>query len=342
MGGTGEGGQGTVPPITVGLAYVGSVLGIGLVSGAEVAAAFVNKGEGWASFLVTGIILSLGGAVVVAGAARWRTGSYREFLLRAAGGRLGRFLDLGVSVYLVAGLATGLAGGGELLGRWLELPPKVLSGVLVAIFLALLGLDLSVFMGVSRLVVPVVFAAMGAVALSAGKHGDPGPFIGEPKLFISALLYGFFNVLAGMVVLTAMGKRMVGGGVWVGAATGGALLTAVLFIVERAVRGETLPLPLLQAAGRVNPNAGVVYGFLLGLALLTSIGGGIYGLGARFGAHGRFAGAGTLIMIAFLLSLAGLSAIVQYLYLMAGGLGAVIVAAAAIRWWLEVQGFGRV
>ena len=311
-------------------ALVGTVVGAGFVSGAELVRFFPS--QGFLPWVLFSAVLFFAAFFSLMRLGE-KYGGYAG-ALRSVFGRFAppvRALTLACSFILCGGMFAGLdaalrAGFGLSYSfPWLAL----LAGAALFLFS---GRGMGAVCAVNLLLVPLILFFLARFAVGAEFSGFPySPPTGFLHRALSAALYTFLNAFLSAPVACDLGARFPSRGRSVGCAAASAAVgfcaAVVLGCVARGGAGAyTAEMPLLYALG----GGGKVFSLVCLCGIFTTLVSSYYPLHA-FAAERRHPAALRIgfLLSAFLLSLLGLRGIVDKIYPLLGGLGALFFAACA-------------
>ena len=307
-------------------ALVGSVIGAGFLSGAELVRFFPAQGilphaavAAGLFFLCFWMLYRVGGAC----------GGFAGVLARL--GRAGPLLRaalLASSFVLCAGMLAGLHSLARE-GAGIALSFPLLSLLAPPLLYGLAGRGMRGLYAADALLVPLILLFVAANAGGALRSVQPAP-AGAASSLAGVCLYVCMNAfLAAPVVCDAGAARGASGGGAAGCALAALLLGFCIAAVAGAVAGTgaaDADLPFLAALGGGRA-VRLLFCAVCACAILNSLFSAYYPLhrAAESARRPRLARAG-ICAAAFLLSAAGLSGLVRFVYPLVGGAGAVFFA----------------
>ena len=314
--------------------FAGCFLGAGYVSGQELWQFFASFGmAGYAGLFVAVVLQAVFGIVLISLARKTKIYEMDKVIipwekpwLRGIFAILQEILLFGIFVIMAA-------GAGALFSQVFSLPLWVGSLVL-SVFtgaFAIKGIDAMV--GVFSSFVPILVAVtLGISVFSLCSNGFPeitaASTAGNPLLsgwLISAFAFVSYNIFGSVGILAPLGKDVKGKKtVFAGVSLGAVLLAAIAVCILLSVAGvsgsEAKELPMLYVAEQINPVLGYVYAFLLFGGMLGTSVSGVVALDS-FGEmkneklrKKRAVVVGALCLGGFLLSLAGFSELIGFIY----------------------------
>lgn len=275
-----------IKSIPLGLAFAGSFLGAGFVSGQELWQFFGTFGiMGYAGMFLACLLLVTIGIILMR--VLQMTGledseqiiiPWNVPLLRKVTGIIVNAFLLGVVVIMTAGVGATVQ---QLMG--------ISSAVASALFAALLGIvALSGVQGMmkvfSALVPTIVVATIIFAVISYFRFGTDGILTLQPQQqtnplmpnwFLAALTYVAYNLLGAIGIMTPLGKFVrKKKTIWSGFSVGGLLLVIVAGCVLTSLTGYPMAteaqMPMVALASKLKPILGLVYGVLLLLGMFSN------------------------------------------------------------------------
>lgn len=339
--------------------YVGTVVGAGFASGQEVLRFFAAFGEEgyWGISLATLLFVLLGLAAMRLGR-RLQTDSYKTVLTHLCGHRLGRLMDLVVTLFLASSVTVMVSGSGAVFEQQFGVEAFYGSGFLVLISTLTVMSGLRGITAANLLIVPgMVGIVMSVAAVSIEFHGLERPSLARnwPELgaasgwMLSALLYVSYNLILSLAVLVPLGRQATGSAQLVaGSLLGGVLLGLLAAAIKTTLAPHLeqvtkVEIPMLYAAGYLSPAFRLAYVVLLWSEIYSTAISGLFGLATRLREFLGLpvpAAAWVVSVGAFLGSFSGFGPLVGLLYPLFGYAGLSLVA--ALGWnlikWRSSQG----
>ncbi|NMA67978.1 MAG: hypothetical protein GX958_00960 [Desulfitobacterium sp.] len=324
----------------IAMAFTGSFLGAGFVSGQELTQFFAAFG----SFGLLGMILAvlmffMLGSFVMKIAKRTSIIEFDKIivpkenpLLRGIFGGVFIFFLFGVVVVMVA-------GAGALLNQLFGIP-TILGNALMATFLGVVALwEAKGVLTVFSITVPLlILVAMITGVLSffyfEGSDIVPRPFSEENPLLgnwlFSTLAFVSYNMMAAISILVPISpevkeEKTIHKGIFQGSIQLIIVFACILFpliIHESMLRGTELP--MLTLAEEVHPGLGIVYAILLFCGMFGSALSCLFGVTVRIKKVYQFKGSIltlSLVSLAFLGSIAGFKKLIAILFPICGYIG---------------------
>ncbi|MGE5675248.1 MAG: hypothetical protein ACM3XM_15470 [Mycobacterium leprae] len=325
--------------------YVGTVVGAGFASGQETLRFFGAYGRaGLMGIGVATLLFCLFGIQVMELGRRLNARSHREVLHYIGGPRLGKAMDLVITLFLGATLTVMVAGGGAVFAEQMRLPHAV-GTVLTAVISGLTILaGMRGIMAANAVVVPLLTTAVVGLSLTSIRfHGlnpilantIPWPFLAPVRSwFAASWLYVAYNLVLSISVLAPLGstikdrRALIGGGL-VGGLSLGILATGIKLAISAHMPDIGLyEVPMLFLARLHSPPVQWFYTLILWAEIYTTAIATAYGFASRAAdvVHGSYRG--TVIIVTALALMAsgiGFSRLVGFLYPLFGGLALVVL-----------------
>ncbi|MFZ5945015.1 MAG: hypothetical protein ACOYVD_12980 [Bacillota bacterium] len=267
--------------LKIALTYVGAIVGAGFASGQELIRFFVVfKNYGLIGTIITGIIFSLLGALVIILVNKLSINNYGNLLENIFPGKIHIVIDILIAVSLWIGIGVMLSGSAALINERLDFSVKasfIFTGLLVFICLQFGSKSL---LNTNTILVPfLIFLAIGSSALYIFK---PVACFSDgyrlqnliPNWWTASLLYVAYNMVLGIVVLASVKSEGEQVTVW-GGLLGGGLLGLMSFIMVKGLLLlpqdlQLAEMPMLVMTNKISPAIGDIYGLGLWVALFTT------------------------------------------------------------------------
>lgn len=338
--------------ISIGMAFVGIIIGAGFASGQETMQYFVAFGSwGLAGAVVSSIVM------IIAGVSLMQLGSYyqaREHLsvLSSISGRtVSLILDISTTITLFAVGFIMFAGAGANLNQQFGLSTWIGGGLMLVLVLVAGLLDVDRVTYVIGAMTPFIFIfiviACGYAIITASPDIASLNVASQevsttlPNWWISALNYTGFNVIVAASMAIVIGGTFLDSKVagW-GGLLGGLiylilllLLAVGLFFEVELVNGDDMP--ALTLINEINPVLGwlmavAIYGMIFNTAISM-----FYALGKRLTKRSpkrfypTFAAA---CVIGFVLSFIGFQKLIGFVYPLLGYLGLFLILVVTVAW----------
>jgi uncharacterized membrane protein YkvI len=199
--------------------YVGTVVGAGFASGQETLRFFTAYGRaGLLGIALATILFCVFGVMVMELGRKLQARSHREILHYACGPRLGRVMDVVITLFLGATLTIMVAGGGAVVTEQVGLPRSI-GTILTA---GLSGLTILAgmrgIMAANSVVVPMLATAVAGLSAATIHYHGLGPILSNsvpwPLLapvqswFLASWLYVGYNLVLSISVLGPLGAEV--------------------------------------------------------------------------------------------------------------------------------------
>lgn len=330
-----------VSTLKVAAAYIGTVVGAGFATGQEVLQFFNRFGaSGLAGIIFTTIMFIVFGYLIMDLGKKLHVHSYLEIIKYSSGRKLGKIIDLIITVFLFGSFTAMIAGTGALFSQQFNLSP-LLGNILMAVITAVTvltginGVINSISFVVPFLLTAVIGTSMFSI-ISSPPNIEAAASIGESRLitnwFMSAVLYVSYNIILSVAVLGPLGSEARDGrSVRNGAVLGGLGLGLGSVMIYLALSGNlyevsNLEVPMIYVAGSIFPPVQTAYAAVLTAEVYTTAVGSLYGFVSRIAnirehpVQSRIVVAEVTIA-ALLASQFGFSNLVKYLYPVVGYCG---------------------
>lgn len=310
--------------------YIGTVVGAGFASGQEILQFFVVFGKKglWGLLVVTFLFIFFGYIVMELGY-KLKASNHLPIVRKTGGRILGVFSDAVITFFLFGALTAMIAGSGALFSQEFNLHPLIGSMFMALIsIVTVMGGFQGTIDSISFVVPFLILAAIGVSIASifispvttAAKELPRSGFL--RNWLWSAILYTSYNSVTAISILGPLGYRtgnintlrkgaILGG---LGLGLGGLAIFTALYANAAAV--QNLEVPMIFVAGRISPFIKVLYAIVLLAEIYTTAVSDLYGFTARICQTEKNKAFVIIISTcaAFLLSLAGFSNLVRYLY----------------------------
>lgn len=338
--------------ISIGLAFVGIIIGAGFASGQETMQYFVAFGS-WG--LVGAVVSSV--VMIIAGISLMQLGSFyqaREHLsvLSSISGRtVSLILDVSTTITLFAVGFIMFAGAGANLNQQFDLPNWVGGGLMLALVLLAGLLDVDRVTYVIGAITPFIFLfiviACGYAIITASPDIAALNLASQevsttlPNWWVSALNYTGFNVIVAASMAIVIGGTFLDSKVagW-GGLLGGViylvlllLLAVGLFFEVELVNGDDMP--ALTLIHEVSPLLGLlmaiaIYGMIFNTAISM-----FYALGKRLTKRNPkrfYLVYAASCLVGFVLSFIGFQKLIGFVYPLLGYLGLFLIVVVTVAW----------
>ena len=344
----------------VALAFIGLMVGAGFATGQEVIQYFISFGVwGLAGALLAGILMVAAGAVIINIGSYFMADEHLAVFRSVSAPVISRFLDISVSLTLLAMGIVMLAGAGSTLEQQFGLPAWIGSAVMLVIVMLTGLLDVNkvtnIISGVTPLIflaviiafgyavtqLPVDFAALNDLAVQADSPVSPW--------WLSAINYTCMALMLGVSMsLVIGGNTLSPRDAGRGGLLGGAVYTVLLLMNAFALLvtfesvGEA-DVPMLQLFETIHPMAALAMVFVTFVMIYNTCISMFYALGRRVTVNHRkryvpvFLG---ICVLGYVISLVGFGTLMSVVYPVIGYVGMVLVVVMFIWWFRNREAIG--
>ena len=270
--------------IKVASIYATSIIGAGFASGQEIMQFFsVYRTGGFFGIVLAGILFAVTGSIVLARVYNERIRNFEEFLFPTFGWRMGWFINIAVTLFMLCIFCVMTAGSGDVLSDRLGIPFNYAALIMGVICSVLIMTNIKGIVALNTILAPVLIAGIILTGISIIFNGNAEAFQTSTYLqrisdnwFFSSLLYVSYNGILGIVIMCSLlpylktRRTAVVGGI-----TGGALLCFTALVIHAAIY-QFYPvafekeLPILAILKSFDSPAGSLYAVILWLAMMTS------------------------------------------------------------------------
>lgn len=333
--------------------YIGTIVGAGFASGQEMLQFFVSFGRMglWGLLAVTLLFMYFGYIIMDYGITLKAT-SHLPIVQKTGGRILGTFSDIIITFFLFGALTAMLAGSGALFSQEFHIHPIIGSLFMgIITFITVMGGFQGIINSISIVVPFLILSAIGvSIASLIMPYNSTDMMVSLPRSdFLrnwlwSAIIYTSYNTVTSIAILGPLGheagdrKIIKKGAILGGLGLGIGALAIFLSLSVNIGNIRDLEVPMIMVAGRISPIVRIIYAIVLLAEIYTTAVGDLYGFSARLShpkpGDGRVTYKGknkkreSLIitgstLAAFILSLAGFSNMVKYLYPAVGYCGVI-------------------
>lgn len=309
---------------SIGLTYVGAVVGAGFASGQEVWQFFGKYGSFGLLGIAIGSVLFFFLGYLTLETGRSHINGIKSLADLIYPPWFGDFLAAISLAFLVVSLGLMLSGAATLGSSWLGGPKIVYSGLtLMAILLIVYG-GATWVVRINTILIPYLLIVTLVIAVNfIGRYPvHKGPVHGS-LWFLSALLYVSYNIFTGILVLLGLGDQLHGKrDSLLAAGVGAAILGLLLFLEHRILVALSVigQLPMVDAARLAHEKLGHLYGISLWVALFTTGIAVVYALAQRLGNWWLF----PALAVGLLVSFGRFDTLIALLYPVIGILGLIL------------------
>ena len=340
--------------LQVALAFIGLMVGAGFATGQEVIQYFVSFGLwGLAGAVVAGILMITAGAVIINIGSYFMADEHLAVFRSVSAPVISRFLDISVSLTLLAMGIVMLAGAGSTLEQQFGLPAWIGSAIMVAIVMLTGLLDVNKVTNIISAVTPVIFVAvivafvytLMQLPVDLGAMSDLAVQADSPvsPWWLSAINYTCMALMLGVSMSLMIGgntldPRDAGRGGLLGGVVYTILLVmnAFALLVNFDAVGDA-DVPMLKLFESMHPVASLAMVFVTFLMIYNTTISMFYALGRRMTVNHRkryvpvFLG---ICVLGYVISLVGFGTLMSVVYPVIGYVGMVLVVVMFI-WWIR-------
>ena len=344
----------------VALAFIGLMVGAGFATGQEVIQYFISFGVwGLAGALLAGILMVAAGAVIINIGSYFMADEHLAVFRSVSAPVISRFLDISVSLTLLAMGIVMLAGAGSTLEQQFGLPAWIGSAIMVAIVMLTGLLDVNKVTNIISAVTPVIFVAvivafvytLMQLPVDLGAMSDLAVQADSPvsPWWLSAINYTCMALMLGVSMSLMIGgntldPRDAGRGGLLGGVVYTILLVmnAFALLVNFDAVGDA-DVPMLKLFESMHPVASLAMVFVTFLMIYNTTISMFYALGRRMTVNHRkryvpvFLG---ICVLGYVISLVGFGTLMSVVYPVIGYVGMVLVVVMFIWWFRNREAIG--
>ena len=346
--------------LQVALAFIGLMVGAGFATGQEVIQYFVSFGLwGLAGAVVAGILMITAGAGIINIGSYFLADEHLGVFRSVSAPVVSRFLDISVSLTLLAMGIVMLAGAGSTLEQQFGLPAWIGSAIMVAIVMLTGLLDVNKVTNIISAVTPVIFVAvivafvytLMQLPVDLGAMSDLAVQADSPvsPWWLSAINYTCMALMLGVSMSLMIGgntldPRDAGRGGLLGGVGYTILLVmnAFALLVNFDAVGDA-DVPMLKLFESMHPVASLAMVFVTFLMIYNTTISMFYALGRRMTVNHRkryvpvFLG---ICVLGYVISLVGFGTLMSVVYPVIGYVGMVLVVVMFIWWFRNREAIG--
>jgi len=270
--------------IKVACIYATSIIGAGFASGQEIMQFFsVYRSGGFYGIVLAGALFAVTGSVVLVKVFNERIRNFEEFLFPVFGWRMGWFIDIAVTVFMLCIFCIMTAGSGSVMSDRLGIPFKFAALMTGVICTALILTNIKGIVTLSAIVTPILIAGIILAGFAIIFTGAAETFQAAGYLqriydnwVFSSLLYVSYNSIPAIVIMCSLlpylktRRTAAAGGI-----IGGVLLCFAALVIHAAINlfyplVFEKELPILAILKSFESPAGGFYSVILWLAMMTS------------------------------------------------------------------------
>lgn len=331
-------------------AFIGIIVGAGFASGQEILQYFTSFGYwGLAGVILSAILFGYLGKVLTGLGSRLQTKSHEDAVFHIGGKVIGRIIDYTLIITLFGILVVMIAGAGSIFSQQFGLSPVV--GRVTITLLVILTIMLNVKKVITiigsitpMLIVMVVGIAIYSLATMDISFGELDPIANEqlsagPNWLIAAINYVSLAIALTTAMALVLGgaekneKIAARGGMIGGIVFGVLILLSYFAIFSKVDVVGTADLPMLRLADNISPVLGIVMAIVIFSMIYNTAVSLLLSFSARFTPIGTKKFRIFVIVsgiVAFGLSFAGFTQLVNWLYPAIGYLGLLLVGALIV------------
>lgn len=262
--------------------YIGTVIGAGFASGQEILQFFANFGiRGMLGALISTLLFIAVATTILLKVHNERLENYQQLIIPILGKRLSIIVEILILSYLFIGVCVMVAGSGALFYEQFNLSFNL--GLIIMAILTLVTILNSVkgILTANTLLIPILlFGIITIGILVIMKEGfdlKDIEFIREDKGWLmSSIMYVNYNIISAIVVLASLlpvidnKKTAIKGGIMGGLGLGILSIFIILPILILFNEVKDLEIPMLEVSNYVVKNGGLIYSFLIWIAMFTT------------------------------------------------------------------------
>lgn len=332
----------------IAVTYIGTVVGAGFASGQSIMQFFTVYGSvGAAGIIISTLLFMWLGTKMMIYAHRIQAFSYQEFNDHLFGRLFGKVANFLTLLILLGVTAVMLSGTGSIFAEQLQLPYQL--GILVSIVLSYLVITkgMNGIVVVNALVVPMILLFTSLIAFRAiepeglfGINGFQLQQLESYKWVLSPFVYAALNFAFIQAVLIPLGSEiqeestLKWGGFWGGIGLGSMLLIYHFALNSRLPEMLGYDIPMAEIVQDLGPFLHVLFLLVLYGEIFTTLIGNVFGITRQLQCLYKVPEKMTMLMIllaCFVISQAGFSFLLSYLYPMFGYVGILLLILLAFR-----------
>lgn len=332
----------------IAVTYIGTVVGAGFASGQSIMQFFTLYGTvGTAGIVVTTLLFMWLGTKMMIYAHRIQAYSYQEFNDHLFGSLFGKVANFLTLLILLGVTAVMLSGTGSIFAEQLQLPYQL--GIVVSIALSYLVMtkEMNGIVIVNALVVPMILLFTSLIAFRAiqpegllGINDWQLRQLGDFRWALSPFTYAALNFAFIQAVMVPLGSEvrdestLKWGGIWGGIGLGAMLLIYHFALNSRMPEMLAYDIPMAEIVRGLGPFLHVLFLLVIYGEIFTTLVGNVFGVTRQLQSLYKVPKNATLLTIllaCFLISQAGFSSLLTYLYPLFGYIGILLLILLAFR-----------
>lgn len=274
--------------------FIGTIVGAGLASGAEITEFFTNFGyKSFLGIVITGLFYIPVSAMFIKISIKHNLKSYNELITLVSPGLFGQIVNSAMSFFLVGGSSIILAGSGALIHQYFGVSKWI--GILIMVFLSVITLlrDTQGLIEINSFIVPSLITVLTTIFILyivfsrdtiSLYHLKSVPYSKEHWM-ASSFVYAAFNLLGCSGVLVPLSNELKDTNSLILGVTLGALALTVLSIFINLMLMLNVPyihmyqIPLLYIANRFGTAIQVILLMIILLEMFSTAVSDIYSVG---------------------------------------------------------------
>ena len=264
--------------------YIGTVIGAGFASGQEIIYFFSVFGvKGIWGIMIATVLFSIIGAVVLNRVHNRKIKSYEDFIFPIFGKKLGKVIEIIITLFLLTGFCVMLAGSGAVFSQQFNLSYNIgIYTMSIATFLTFI-FSVRGIAAVNTVLVPILLVGIvsigSMVILKEGfslSNYQGADITSTGNWVTSAFLYVSYNSISAIVIMTSLftiipnNKTAIKGGVFGGIGLG---VLASFILIPTLIKYtdiQGLEIPMIKIADIIGSQGGIVYSFVLWFSMFTT------------------------------------------------------------------------
>lgn len=264
--------------------YIGTIIGAGFASGQEMVQFFGVYGyKSLFGIIITTVLFSTVGAVVLNRVYSKKIKGYEEFIIPFFGRSIGKIIEIVITMFLLTGFCVMLAGSGAVFNQQFNLSYNV--GIYIMSICTLLTFMFSVrgISTVNSILVPLLLVGIVSIGVMiilkeglvfsnyyGAKYTKTGNWI------TSSILYVSYNSISAIVIMTSMlpiitsKKAAIKGGIMGGIGLGILAIFILIPVLILFTDVYNLEIPMLKITSKLGNKGSNIYSMILWLSMLTT------------------------------------------------------------------------
>ncbi|BFH69042.1 membrane protein [Paenibacillus dendritiformis] len=328
--------------------YIGTVVGAGFASGQSIMQFFTAYGAfGGISIAVTTFLFIWLGTKMMILSRRIQAFSYQEFNNFLFGNLFGKVANALTFLILFGVTAVMLSGTGSLFEEQLGLPYQIGIVVSVALSYLVMSKELNGILAVNSLVVPMMLVFIVLIAFRAiemdgiwGVTGSHTQLRDNLKWMLSPFMYAALNLAFAQAVMVPLGREVEDeseikwGGFLGGVGLGMMLLISHFALNSRMPEILQFQLPMAEIIRSLGPFVHVLFLLVIYGEIFTTLIGNVFGVTRQIQSLYKLPKSAIVLAVllaCFIISQAGFTSLLTYLYPLFGYLGIILLIVLAAK-----------